>query len=602
MMRTLREWLLRLWATFRRRRTDADLEQELRLHLALAADEAHRRGQPPEDAERAARLHAGGVSQALDALRDQRGLPWIDAAMAGVGILPGLVFRHRGYFTFATTTLAVAVGVNLVVFTVVNALWLRPLPFPAPDRVVTITSHVYITLDAPALRRVRPQPFEAVAGQVITADDYGLGSLLPRLVLNGRDVETVGVTPEYFKLLGLAIRGRDFTQDDNRAGAEPVAIISDRLWSREFGRRPDVVGAVASAQPFSIRIVGIAPRDFEGARRGEQTDVWIPSNLVPRIAPAARESAGSLPLMIFARLAPGQSVADVARHLLDVPVDDGDRRGFTIVPLKDVFGTPKSPTFVIREGSALSVVAGLAMLVLVGGCATLAALVLVHYERRRRELAVRVALGASRMRLTGELSRELLLIAVSGTLGAVLVAAWGLRAIPSLSLPGGVNLGRLDLSIDWRVLGAAVAATLLTLVAAACLPVSRFTRASLAGDLLAGPAATSSAASQRIRQMLLALHVSATIIVLIAAGLFVRAVIHGFGNAAGFDFERTAFVTVQVNSPSDFSSIKSASDWAAFDYDRLWKAVAARKSRVRRAVSTTLRQPGSAFTVATLRC
>ena len=153
--------------------------------------------------------------------------------------------------------------------------------------------------------------------------------------------------------------------------------------------------------------------------------------------------------MVFARLHRGQTPTDVAlRGGKIMP-------GFSVVRLKDVFGTPESRTIVIREAGALRVVAGLSMLVLLGGCATLMALVLVHYERRRSELAVRIALGASRLRLEGELSRELGLRAVTGTIGAIFVAAWGLRSIPSLSLPGGVDLGRLDLSLDWRVLSAA---------------------------------------------------------------------------------------------------------------------------------------------------
>jgi predicted permease len=429
------------------------------------------------------------------------------------------------------------VGVNLVVFTVVNALWLKPLPFRDADRLVTITQPFFV-LEAPALKA-----FEAVTGQVITSESEA--GLRPILVFDrvGRDVETLGVTSEYFRLFGLAIRGRDFTPDDDRVGAEPVAIISDRLWSREFGRRSEAIGAVAAARPFPIRIIGVAPPDFEGARRGEKADVWIPCNLVPRVAPAAQ--ASSVLLMVFARLYRGQTPTEVARRLVETGLDPG----LAVVRLKDVFGTPESRTIIISERGALSVVAGLASLVLLGGCATLMALVLVHYERRRGELAVRIALGASRRRLTSELSRELGILAVGGTIGAVLVAVWGLRTIPSLTLPGGVDLGRLDLSIDWRVLTAAVAATVLTLVAGAVLPVSRFTRASLAGELLAGPATTASASSQRIRQTLLALHVCATIVVLVAAGLFVRAVIHGFGNGPGFDAGRTVFVTVQIMSP-----------------------------------------------------
>jgi hypothetical protein len=433
-----------------------------------------------------------------------------------------LLHRHRAYSAFAASTLAGAVGVNLIVFTAVNALWLRPLPFPNPDRMVAIVGPQYGTFDHPLFKS-----FEAVAGQVATDGD--MSGLRPQITLDqiGRDLEALGVTPAYFRLFGLPIRGRDFSLDDDRAGAEPVAIISDRLWSREFGRRADLVGAVIAARPVSIRVIGVAPPGFEGARRGERGDVWIPASLVRRVV-RMQVDWSNVPMMVFARLFPGQTATEVERRLKQTYPNPAITSNLTIVPLKDVFGAPESPTTVVRERNALSVVAGLAILVLVGGCATLAALVLVHYERRRLELAV---------------------VAVSGTAGAVLVAAVGLRAVPSLSLPGGVDLGRLDLSMDWRVLGVAIVATALTLLAAAWLPIVRFTGARRAGELFAGPAATSSVASQRLRQTLLGLLVCATVIVLVSAGLFVRAVIHGFGGAAGFDVDRSVFARVQVMSP-----------------------------------------------------
>jgi hypothetical protein len=130
----------------------------------------------------------------------------------------------------------------------------------------------------------------------------------------------------------------------------------------------------------------------------------------------------------------------------------------------------------------------------------------------------------------------------------VLIAMWSLRAVPSLSLPGGIDLSRLDLLIDWRVLGAAIGATLLTLAAAAVVPVARFTRGRLAGELV-GTTSTAPASSHRLRQLLLAVHVSATVVVLVSAGLFVRAVAHGFGGGAGFDVGHTAFVQVQTAPP-----------------------------------------------------
>ncbi len=468
-----------------------------------------------------------------------------------------LIRRHGVFVAFAATTLALSVGANLAVFTIVNALWLKPSPFPDVDRLVTLAYDAAVSTDAAfgSLESLdRWAIFEAVAGQVVTTG--GLDGLRPRLAFDqvGREVETLGVTSQYFRLLGQSIRGSDFTRDDNRYGSEPVAIISDRLWSRAFERRVDVIGSVVAAKPFPVRIIGVAPRGFEGARRGEHADVWIPSNLVPRVALIGGPGAlteDAAPTLVFARLHPGQSPADAERRLVQDATDFVERRDrerIRVVPLSDVFGGPDSPTIVIREHGAAGVVAGLAALVLFAGCTTLMTLMLVHYERRRRELAIRTALGASRGRLAAELSRELAWVAASGVGAALLVAIWSLRALPALTLPGGVDLARLDLSLDWRVLAAGVAITVLTLTTAALLPVARFTHANLAGELV-GAGSTSSTSSLRLRQALLGLHVVATIIVLVAAGLFVRTVTRGLGSGAGFDVGRIVFAQVQVVYP-----------------------------------------------------
>lgn len=455
----------------------------------------------------------------------------------------------------STFVLAVSIGVNLLVFTVVNALWIRPLPFPEPDRVVTILpEHLgFTTLDHP-----RFEMFEGrVAGQVITTDMRE--ALRPRIELaeTGQEPETFGVTSGYFRVLGLTIRGRDFRPEDELQGAEPVGIISDRLWNNAFGRRTDVIGAVLPAKPVPLRVIGVAPPGFEGARRGERADLWIPTGLVSRLAPADWRN-GFLTMMVFARLGAGQTVAGMERRYYE-SMDPRVRESLTknsdlvqflprVLPLTEVFGTPESRTFMIREGNALLVVSGLTLLVLLGGCATIAALVLTHYERRRAELALKMSLGAGRRRLVVELMRDLSLVAATGTTGGMLAALLGARLVPALSLPGGVNIGRLDLSLDWRVCAVAIAATVVTLVLAAALPIARSTRLRLAGELLAGPS-TTTLGSLRIRQALLALQVGSTIVVLIAAGLFVRAVLHGFGSAAGFDVDRTVFVSIQEGAP-----------------------------------------------------
>jgi predicted permease len=479
-------------------------------------------------------------------------LPDAADSLRGLRIGVRSLFRsHPGYVAMAVFVLAVAVGVNLLVFTIVNALWIRPMPFPDPERVVTVTEAPWIRFDDPRLQILGG----GVAGQVDTTDRYA--ALRPRIEIAGRLPETLGVTPAYFELLRLPIRGRNFTADDDREGAEPVAIISDRLWARAFDRRSEIIGGVLPSRPLSVRVIGVAPPDFFGVRRGEQTDLWIPTSVVARLAPPDWQGK-PMPLIAVGRLGPDQTVAMADQRFWDL--SDPREREFLqaleirmarrprIVSVSDVFGTPDTRTFMVNERDAAMVVAGLALLVLLGGCATIAALVLVHYERRRAELAVKMSLGAGRVRLIRELLRDLSLIGLAGSAGGLAVAALGTRMVPAMSLPGGVDIGRLDLSIDWRVCAVAFGATLATLVIAAVLPIARATRPRLAGELV-GNTSSSTLASQRIRQALLALQVCATIIVLVSAGLFVRAVVYGFGVGPGFDVDRTVFVSIRENSP-----------------------------------------------------
>jgi predicted permease len=487
--------------------------------------------------------------RAGDAAIEARPRGWFLAELAQSLRVTARLRRHPGYVVMSTFVLAVSIGINLLVFTVVNALWIRPLPFPEPERVVTILNELGGSIKAAA------RIFEGgAAGQVMTTDTNA--GLRPQIEIAGQVPETLCVTSGYFRVLGLTIRGRDFTPEEEQDGAEPVAIVSDRLWSRALARRADVIGAVLPAKPLPIRVIGIAPPGFEGARRGERADLWIPTGLVRRLAPADWKG-NSLPLMVFARLGPSQTASMVERRYREVyPPGYLDRLSKispdllpTVTPLTEVYGTPETRTLMIHEGNAFLVVSGLAMLVLLAGCATLAALILVHYERRRPEFALKIALGAERWRLVFELARELTWVGVVGSASGILVAILGSRLVPALGLPGGVDIGRLDLSIDWRVCAVAIIATALTLLVAAARPVLRSTHLRLAGEILSGPSMTS-LALHRVRQTLLAFQVCATIVVLVAAGLFVRAVNYGFGNAPGFDVDRTVFVSVQEGSPA----------------------------------------------------
>lgn len=464
------------------------------------------------------------------------------------------ILSQPGYFTLAVGIIALSVGANLVVFTIVNALWLRARPFPDADRVVIIlgdTSNSGSTDPAAygGVDQLRiPLAFDSVAGQAVTSGPRA-DQFVPHVQFSevGYEVETLGVTADYFSMLGLTTRGRDFKSDDDQVGAEPVAIISDRLWKKQFDTRAEVIGAVAAAHPFGLRIVGVAPPGFHGARLGERADVWIPRSLVPRVS-----SAGDMlpPLMVLARLRNGVTPEQAERLVMEATDERVLRTGGSrhVVPIAKVFGTPNSRSVIVREHDAAKLTGALAGLVLLAGCATLMALVLIHYERRRQELSVRLALGATRARLAGQLAVELAWLVASGTAGAVFIAFLGLRGLPALSLPGGVDVTRLDLSIDWHVLVAGITLSVFTLTLAGLLPVVRFTAVDVARNLVTARG-TSTSSSQRIRQALLGLHVTATVIVLVSAALFLRAIAHGFTAAPGFDVGHSVFVSVQVVSP-----------------------------------------------------
>jgi predicted permease len=456
------------------------------------------------------------------------------------------VRSHWGYLSLATTVLSLAVGVNMLVLSIVNALWLRPVPVVEPERVVTIlqSRSTVASLDSPFLK-VFDGP---VAGQVVTTgfnEAFRPRIFFPQI---GEPLEALGVSPRYFEVLGVPVRGRGFTPADELDGAEAVAILSDRLWNRAFGRRPDVIGAIVNATPRPLRIIGVAASGFEGARRGDRADLWVPVKVVRDLAPSARQIDRPT-MMVFARLGPGQRMSELEQRYRELRTPpDGSQPAAEIAPtfarLTDVFGTSDSPSILIREGRTLAVVSGLALLVLGGGCATIASLALTHYERRRPELAVKASLGASPARLARELAGEASVLWLAGSSGAIVCGLLGARMLPALSLPGGINIGRLDLSADWRLCVLALCGTALTLAVASIGAVWSVMNGRLAGKMSAG-SITVTAAAVRVRRRPLALQVCATTVVLVASGLFVRTVLYSFRVASGIDVDRTVFVSVQ---------------------------------------------------------
>ena len=299
-MSTLREWVARLWGTLRPRRRDADLEEELRLHLELAADDERRRANSSAksraDAVRVAAIRSGGRAQAMEAVRDQRGLPWLADLARDVRYgLRGLR-RNPLFASVAVLTLALGIGANTAIFALADAVILRPLPVNNPRDLVM-------------LRQRGPSgdifPFTSAAAEGLGGSGVlaGLAAFRPapgtHLSVNGETelVLTQSVSGNYHALLGVrAVVGRTLTEHDR----DPVVVISHRYWQRRFAGDHSVIGRTLDMRGRSFTIVGVTPREFFGTQPGRHVDVTAPLS-----AQTVTMPANARWLYLIGRLAPG---------------------------------------------------------------------------------------------------------------------------------------------------------------------------------------------------------------------------------------------------------------------------------------------------------
>ncbi|MBZ5500590.1 MAG: ABC transporter permease, partial [Acidobacteriia bacterium] len=278
-----REWMLRMWATLRRRRTDADLEEELKAHLAFAAEDARRSGKGPNEADRAARLRAGGLSQALDALRDQRGLPIVDAALSDLRYAMRALIKQPLLSVTAIISIACSLGPATAVLGIGEALFFKPLPGIArQDRLVIyffatrvtggINPFVISYANAEDLTR-NATTVAAMAGfQRLPSSALAVADAEPRLTPGA------AVSVNYFDVLGVRLlAGRTFRAEEDRTpGGEPLVVLSERRARDFFGSAEAAVGRTVLVNSVPFTVIGVAPGSFAGTDAESHEDFWIP--------------------------------------------------------------------------------------------------------------------------------------------------------------------------------------------------------------------------------------------------------------------------------------------------------------------------------------
>ena len=541
-MTRLRIFLFRLSALVRSRQMDREIDDEITSHLAEAAEDYVQKGLSPEEARRAARRSFGGVPQTKEVYREVRSFMWLEELPRDLRYALRTLRKSPAFTMTATATLALAIGTNTAMFSVLNAVLLRPLPYRAPEQLAMLWTED----PTQNLREGRAALWdvEQWRRQSQSFADMASFDSVGTLLTGADGVEQIvgaSISPNLLPLLGVQPSlGRSFSTDeaDER---QRLVLISHSFWQARFGGSHDALGATLVLNGAPSQIIGILPADFQIA--AFNADVWESHT-------THRGVRGPQTWFVVARLRPGvafdQAQAEmsaVARRLNDQLSAAERTRGITVVPLSLYMVGPQSRL-------ALWMLGGAVFCVFLIAAANVTSLSLARSTSRAREMAVRAALGANAGRIVRQLLTENVLLAgVSGLMGTLL-AFGGIRLIRAF---GPDNLPRLnEVSLDLRVLGWALAISLLAGILVGLAPAITTMRRDLrpSGEE-GGRSVSGGASSRRIRRALVVAEFALAIVLLAGAGLLVRSWWYVSNIDPGFRPERV--LVMGVSPPTTFS-------------------------------------------------
>jgi len=505
----------KLWlrALFRRAQMERELETELRFHLEREIEENLRRGMNLSEAREVALRNFGGVERIKEQCREVRGVGSIETFLQDMRYGLRMLAKHRGFTFVAVLTIALGIGANSAIFSVVNAVLLRPLPYKDPDQIVYLWERLpqggQGSVSVPNLRDWQEQNdvFEQIA-----AYDQGnfslMGSDLPERSAGAY------VTANFFDVLGVAPRqGRAFVAGEDTAGRHRVVILSDQLWQRNFGADPRIVNREVLIGGENYTVVGIMPPGFQFPSR--TTELWVP--LV--FSDKAASNRGSHAYSSVGRIKPGvtleqaqEQMSVIARRLEQQYPDEQAKRGVIVGRLQEEIVKSVRPALLILLGAV-----GFVLLI---ACTNVANLLLARAAARRREIAIRTALGAGRARLVRQFLTESVLLSFLGGLLGLLVAKWGIDGL--LALTKGVLPRAGEVRLDARVLVFTLLLSLLTGLVFGLAPALQTSRADVQDALKDGGTSGSSPRTNWLRSILAVAQVASAIVLLVGAGLLVK--------------------------------------------------------------------------------
>jgi len=546
-----------------RRRFDRDLEDEMRFHLEMKA----RAGGGTQDADYAARRQFGNATSLREESRDEWGWRWIDRLVQDLRYGARMLVHNPSFTLIAVLTLAVGIGVNTAIFTAFNAVALRPLDVPDAERVVEVSttshenfsypdyvqirdrSHAFSGLIAESSANLSMRGAPAVSSKKPGGIASAMGFSVPDPVMGKRadHVFAFLVTANYLRVLRAApVMGRDFIPgEDDKPGAHPVLMLSENYWEQRFDRDPGVLGRTLIMNEVAFTIIGITPRNFVGT--GPMVPpVWIPIAMRDRLLPGTDllHDRKNTCCALFGRLAD-----DVNQQKAQAETDGLFQTAKEQKAREDAITKQDSRHIALRVASPFGQTEGLAAptafvlaavsLVLLIACANVASLLLARSTARQKEIAIRLAIGANRSRLLRQLMTESVLISVLAGSFGLLLAWWAVHLLMvqiSETFSGLWVTFAVHLAPDFRVFGYMLLVSMAAAVGFALVPALQSSRPNLTSALKDEGESMGGLRKSGLRDLLVAIQVAVSLVLLIAAGLLARGSQRAFGIDPGFDY------------------------------------------------------------------
>jgi predicted permease len=505
--------LHRIAALFRRTRGSRELDAEISHHLDSAVDENLQAGMTPQEARRQALIRFGGTQQARESAQEERSLPWLETLAQDLRYGSRMLRKYPGFTLVSVLTLALGIGANTAIFSLIDGILLRALPFSNPQDLVSVMGNVTATYPKGAFAAMREQITSMDVATYYEGHEFNLTGQGEAARLNG-----AVVSAELFMVLGVRpALGRPFYPGDDKAGQDSYVILSRALWQQRFASDPSIIGRSIELEGVSSQVVGVMPADFRFP--SPKTQVWIPLHIDPKETVAMW---GNDFMPVIGRLHPGTTIPQASAEvrlfqsrvtkLFPWPMPATWNPGVHVIELQNGLVADV-------RGRLLLLLSAVGLILLIV-CVNVANLTLSRAATREKEMALRAAMGAERSRVVRQLLTESVLLALVGGLLGILVATQGLRLLKSV-LPA--DTPRLsEAHIDWRVLAFTCALAVVAGILFGLAPALQSSRVALAGTLNASGRGSSSPVSHRLRSALAIAEVALAVLLVTAAGLLIR--------------------------------------------------------------------------------